>query len=328
MTAPGSPAPFRVVILMPVYQDWECASMVCGALGEELRRLPKVDARVLLVDDGSPDGIDGWPRSTDPALLQVETLRLQANLGHQRAICVGICYIYEHFPCDAVVVMDADGEDRAEDAVRLIELAMSRPATAILAERRRRFAGVVFQLGYNLFRVVHRILTGIPVRVGNFSVLPSTSLSTLIYMPELWNHYAGAVVKSKVRCDLVPMDRGVRLKGRSKMNLTSLVTLGISGIATFAETVATRLLIANFFGLVLLSIIMAIVVGLRIWTDLAIPGWATYSAGLILVLVLQLLGISFSLVFSLIYNRTQNQFTPIRDYAVFVDQLRKIAEPP
>jgi hypothetical protein len=215
--------------------------------------------------------------------------------------------------------MDADGEDRAEDAVRLIEIAMSRPATAILAERRKRFPGIVFQLGYNLFRVAHHILTGIPVRVGNFSLLPGTLLPTLIYMPELWNHYAGAVMKSRVRFDLVPMDRGVRLKGHSKMNLVSLVIHGISGIATFAETVVTRILIANFFCLVLLCIIMAFVVGLRIWTDLAIPGWTTYAAGLILVLLIQLLGISFSLVFLLIFDRTRMRFTPIRDYAVLVD---------
>jgi hypothetical protein len=312
---------------MPVYEDWECAFILCRALGEELRGLPQVAARVLLVDDGSPTGIAHWPRAQGPLTIQVEALRLRANLGHQRAICVGICYIYEHFPCDAVVVMDADGEDRAEDAVGLIKRALSKPSFAIFAERRRRSVGLLFKVGYNAFRVVHRLLTGIPVRVGNFSLIPRTLLPTLTCMPELWNHYAGAVVKSKARCDLVPMDRGPRLKGPSKMNLTALVMHGVSGIATFAETVATRILITNVIGLVFLGIVVAFVIWLRFCTNLAIPGWAAYSVGLILVLALQLLGVSFSLVFSLISNRTRMQVTPIRDYAIFVDHLQNLAGP-
>jgi glycosyltransferase involved in cell wall biosynthesis len=321
MTERGLAAPYRVVVLMPVYQDWECAAMVCELLAQELRHLTQVATRILLVDDGSPGGINKWQAAQHTA-LPVEILRLQTNLGHQRAICIGICYIYEHFPCDAVIVMDADGEDRPEDVVRLIELAIARPATAILAERRKRYEGVLFQIGYIMFRIIHRALTGVPVRVGNFSLLPRTLLSRLIYMPELWNHYAGAVIKSREACDFVPIDRGVRLAGRSKMNLTSLVTHGISGIATFAEAVATRILIANFFGLVLLSIVMAIVVGLRIWSTLAIPGWATYTTGLVLILVIQLIGISFSLIFSLVHNRTRMQVIPIREYAVFVEGLQ------
>jgi glycosyltransferase involved in cell wall biosynthesis len=323
-----SASTFRVVILMPVYQDWECASMVCQSLGEALSGLPQVSARILLVDDGSPDGLEGWPPYNSATPLQTEVLQLRTNLGHQRAICVGICHTLNHLPCDAVVVMDADGEDRPEDAARLIELAMARPAVAVLAERRRRSAGVAFGLGYTIFRIVHFLLTGIPVRVGNFSVLPRSMLPTLTCMPELWNHYAGAVIKSRVRRDQVPFDRGRRLKGHSKMNIRSLVTHGIAGIATFSETVTTRILLANFFFVGLLCIVLAIVVGLRSLTELAIPGWATYTVGIILVLVVQSLSISFGLVFSQISNRTRLEFIPFRDYTAFVGQLRTLAEPP
>ena len=55
-----SPLTFRVIIRMPVYQDWECASVVCQALDEEFRKLPHVEACLLLVDDGSLNGADGW----------------------------------------------------------------------------------------------------------------------------------------------------------------------------------------------------------------------------------------------------------------------------
>jgi len=46
---------------MPVYQDWECAALLCKSLDKELGRLRAVEVQILLVDDGSPHGIDSWP---------------------------------------------------------------------------------------------------------------------------------------------------------------------------------------------------------------------------------------------------------------------------
>ena len=327
MSESSSPLAFRVIILMPVYQDWECASAVCQTLDKQFRKLPHVESRLLLVDDGSPDGADGWIPFKRRALRQLDTLRLRRNVGHQRAICAGVCYIYQHMSCDAVLIMDADGEDRAEDAVRLVELAVSKPATVFFAERRKRFEGVVFRIGYNFFRALHRVLTGIPVRVGNFSIVPHRLLGRLTCMPELWNHYAGAVFKSNVNFECIPMDRGVRVTGRSRMNLVSLVVHGISGIATFSDTVATRILMSTVAGLIILLIALIAIFGIGIWTQLVIPGWAMYTTGLAMVLLVQLLGIAFSLVFSLISNRTTMSFVPVRDYTVFVENLENLPDP-
>lgn len=38
---------------------------------------------------------------------------------------------------------------------------------------------------YHNYRLVHRLLTGIPVRIWNFSVIPRGCLASLILMPEL-----------------------------------------------------------------------------------------------------------------------------------------------
>jgi len=109
------------------------------------------------------------------------------------------------------------------------------------------------------------------------------------------------------------------------MSLTALIIHGLAGIATFHETVATRLLMANTFCLAVLLICLAIVIGIRLCTSLAIPGWATYTVGLIVLLVTQLLGMSFSLVFSLLSSRSNNPFVPSRDCPIFVDRLYNLA---
>lgn len=315
---------FRVTILMPVYQDWECAAIVCRGLDNEFSKSPHIDARVLLVDDGSPGGLAGWKPFQPRGLSRIEVLRLQRNLGHQRAICVGVCYVKEHFPGDALLVMDADGEDRVEDAMQLIQLAIAQPSTVIFAERRKRLEGIVFRTGYQLYRAIHWLLTGVAVRVGNFSIIPFPVLSRLACMSELWNHYAGAVFKSKVTFNCVPMDRGVRVRGRSHMNLVSLVAHGISGIATFRETVATRILVLTLSGLTALLVLFGGYFGHSLWVTQPIPKWAAYGSGIILLVLIQLLWLAFTLVFLLISNRTVVEFVPIRDYSVFVEKLERL----
>ncbi|MFP5235403.1 MAG: glycosyltransferase [Acidobacteriota bacterium] len=309
---------------MPVYQDWESAALVCRAIDEHLASLSGVSVRVLLVDDGSPEDVQDWDLVATHSLTRIDVLRLHRNVGHQRAICAGICYVHDHIGSDAVLIMDADGEDRPEDAVHLIERAISNRNAVLFAGRRKRLEGIVFRIGYSFFRRLHRLLTGVPVRVGNFSILPSSVLSRLTSMPEMWNHYAGAVFKSKCRFEIIPMDRGRRVRGRSHMNITSLVTHGLSGIASFQETVATRILIANTVCLFLLLLALGLVVGVRLFTSMAVPGWATYTVGIIAILFTQVLAVSFSLVFSLISNRSSTAFIPSRDCAFFIDRLHPL----
>lgn len=314
----------RVVIVMPVYRDWDCAAMLCRALDAQVATAPDIEACALLVDDGSPDGAERWTDVECAGLTSIRALRLRTNLGHQRAIACGLCYVQDHMPCDAVVVMDADGEDRPEDVVRLVRRVVSGSPRVLFAERGRRFERQTFQIGYVLFRWAHRILTGIRVRVGNFSVIPFNMLGRLVTMSELWNHYAGAVFKSKLPYETMRIDRGRRLMGHSQMNTVGLVTHGLAAIATFYDVVATRILIANVAAMVALVIVLGVVIGVRFGTDLAVPGWATYTAGMLVLLLVQVVAISFSLVFTLIAGRSQMTVVPSRDYAVFIDRIETL----
>ena len=64
------------------------------------------------------------PRAVDldlRAIGRVEVLHLRRNLGHQRAIAIGLAFVEAERPrCRAVVLMDSDGEDAPEDVPRLV----------------------------------------------------------------------------------------------------------------------------------------------------------------------------------------------------------------
>ena len=72
-------------------------------------------------------------------------VQLACNLGHQRAIAVGLVEVTKLKGLDAVVVMDADGEDRVEDVIRLIGVWSQEPNRIVFARRERRSKSVRIQ---------------------------------------------------------------------------------------------------------------------------------------------------------------------------------------
>ncbi|MGC2659829.1 MAG: glycosyltransferase [Bryobacteraceae bacterium] len=308
------------VITIPVFRDWESAAVLCDRIDDQLASLVEFSFEVLLVDDGSLQAPDGCFEGRTPRHLRtIEVLTLRRNLGHQRAIAIGLSYIQNEREFDAVLVMDADGEDRPEDIkVLLSEYCRQNQESAVFAERGRRVETLQFKFFYQCYRFLHYLMTGTGIRLGNFSVLPKRHLDGLVAFPELWNHYAATVLKSRLPYVCVRADRGKRLRGKSQMNFVSLVIHGLSALFSYQELVSTRILIVSALCGTAIALLMLGLLALRVFTSLPIPGWTTLSIGLLLILVAQLLTTSLAVIFSVMMNRSQLGFLPLRDYSYFI----------
>lgn len=312
----------QYVVLMPVYNDWEAARLLLHALDEQLAA-HRMQVDVICVDDCStvppPTDLGSVPTR---GIRRMDVVSLRRNLGHQRALAVGLCYVEAVRPCRATIVMDADGEDLASDVPRLIQAFESGPEQRIVfAQRTRRSEGLLFATFYHLYRGVHRLLTGIRVEVGNFSIVPATALNRLVVTSELWNHYAAAVVHSRMAVGLIPTERGRRLYGESRMNFVSLVTHGMSAMSVFTDRVGVRLLITTAVLFVLLFCALCVTVGIRLFTSLAIPGWATIATGTLLILLSQTGLLTLAFIFMIQRSRAAPAFIPARDYEIFIDSV-------
>src|SRR5579862_452397 len=310
----------QIVITMPVYEDWDSAIELCQKLDLVLQKETALRASILLIDDGSMASL---PPSTLPfqpvAIERISVLSLRRNLGHQRAIAIGLTYIQQHKTGDAVVVMDADGEDRPEDLPRMIEAMPSRERpTAVFAERGKRLENPAFRALYQCYRILHRFFIGRDIRFGNFSMLPWSHLDSLVVFPDLWNHYAAAFLNSRLPYVRVRLDRGARLRGRSHMNFVSLVVHGLSAVFANQEVVGTRLLVLILILTMGVSLGITVLAGLGLFSYLMIPGWTVIPMALLLVLAGQALLAIFVLVFLIMMNRSHLGFLPVRDYAYFV----------
>lgn len=325
METPNKQAlPLHVTILMPLRDDWVSATELIRRLD---RAIPEGFAiTILLVDDGSLQGFNREDFEEPFRIIKtVRILRLRRNLGHQRAIAIGLTHLQENGCGDAVLVMDSDGEDTAEGTVTLLRAySDDRGITAVFAGRSRRSESLLFKCFYHLYRVLHVGLTGISVRVGNFSILPASYLNTLVAMSELWNHYAAALFRSRLPYRMIPIPRGTRIAGVSRMNFTALVSHGLSAITVFADVVGVRLLMVSFAGAILAGLGIVAAVIIRLFTDRAIPGWATYATGTLTVIMIQFFTIAASFTFFMLSNRTNLGFLPLRDYSFFVESVIEI----
>ena len=316
MMGPNMPqAPFALTILIPIYDDAEALVLLLDRVDVVLGRAGW-RAQVLVVDDGSPKPLAPVVGRCWSALDRVEALELRANVGHQRAIAIGLAWLEQEGRCDGVVVMDGDGEDAPEDIPPLVRRASENGFSRIVfAERTKRSETVAFRACYWLYRQVHYALTGVRVRVGNFSVIPRRLLSRLVVSSHMWNHYAATVFKTRVPFESIRTARAKRLAGESRMNFVSLGVHGLSALSVFGEVIGVRLGLAAAAGIAAAAVALIALV----WR-----GPATLSvglAGILVGLLLQTGGFLLLFVFLTLRGRNDLGFLPARDYPHFVGRL-------
>ncbi len=312
-----------LLILTPVYNDWASLQKLLHEIEGTLSG-HSLSVDVLAVDDGSPEVNFSLAGLAFKRIRQVQILHLARNIGHQRAISIGLAHASKNLPCDAVIVLDSDGEDRPQEIPQLLAALEQHDQKIIFARRARRSEGIVFQGFYFIYKALFGMLTGRQINFGNFSLIPASLLQRVVLLPEIWNHYAAGVIRSGLPRADIPTVRGRRYAGQSKMNLVSLILHGLSAISVYVEVVAVRLII---FSLGILGIVGLGFLGLlyvRFLTDLAIPGWATNVAIGLAVIFFQALLFLTSLSFLTLNLRSNRPFIPAQDYQDFILNIENI----
>lgn len=309
----------ELLILMPVYNDWDSVDLLLENLDAELAR-EEVTAEVVAVDDGSqilPPS--HFYNQRFRAISRLRVVRLRRNLGHQRAIVIGLCYVHTKSSPDVVVVMDSDGEDDPKDVIRLLRAYKQEGSSGVIfASRKHRSEGLLFTSFYVVYRTLFRLFTGTSIRFGNFCLIPAAMLPRIVVLSETWNHFAAGILKSRTPYRAIPCTRGKRLAGQSQMNFLSLVKHGLSAVAVYGDVIGTRALLLTLTLTVgsIIAMILAIVV--RLVTNLAIPGWATYIVGLATILLVQSVTLSMFFVFLVLVGRSARGTIPLRDFHWFI----------
>jgi polyisoprenyl-phosphate glycosyltransferase len=269
-------------VVTPVYRDTSSFRILRERLLEVLAAEPgaaRGPVRFVVIDDTA---------GQDPEIPALEglgdviVLRPPFNLGHQRGLVYALRKMRSRFADDdAVVTMDADGEDRPEDLPRLLaalEEGETPEGQVVLALRTKRHEPLPFKVLYRGFKLLFRSLTGATVRTGNYAVMPGGLAKRALLHPTFDLAYSSAILALDLPVTYVPCERGRRYEGESKMTYGKLAMHGLRMLMPFTDRIAIRALAAFvLFGLVGV-VLAAVVVFLKYFTNSSIPGWTSYIA--------------------------------------------------
>ena len=272
----------RVIVLTPVFEDVAAFQMLL----QQLHAVVPDGLYVVAVDDGSV---------LHPLATQAHqqygvagaVLTLKRNIGHQRAISVGLRCVAPHIrPGQKLVVMDCDGEDVPANVQTLLSALGSVTLDVVVARRASRAEGLVFRTFYVLYKLLFRCLTGRPIAFGNFMAMHDGAARRLACMPELDLHLAATVLASKLRVGHCALDRGTRYAGQSKMNFVTLTLHGFRALMVFTEDVLVRVSLACVLVAGMSVLLALIAIGLKL-TGYSSPGWFSVALGVLVLIFLQ-----------------------------------------
>lgn len=280
--------------VLPVYFDVESFIILRKRLLDETLSVGggtvDLEAQFVVVDDTA--GRDG---DTAQLAMHADTRVLVPpyNLGHQRALVFGLRTVAPEMRDDDIVVtLDADGEDRPEDLPSLLEpiLRSGDPSSVALARRTQRQESLSFKIWYFFFRLLFRTLTGTSVRTGNYAAYRGQVARYTLRHPSFDLCYSSTFLCLDLERDFVPCPRGSRYAGESKMNAERLAAHGLRMLMPFLDRIATRAL-AFFVALFAVGLgLTGLILGIRIFTDAAIPGWTTITVISLAIMSLLALG--------------------------------------
>lgn len=320
MTA-ESPSPTHVVVVTPVLNDWKSFARLLGEV-DQVGRANGMHIRVFAIDDGSSEPL---PRSTGlppaSAVKEVQIIRLVRNLGHQRAIAVGLVEAYRQSDKSvptAVVVMDSDGEDPPADIPALLQALRAAPQGVAVASRKKRNESLGFRIGYAIYKKMYEILCGKAIDFGNFCAISPAALDQLVHTPEIWNHLAASISKLRCRIVRVPHDRARRYDGSSKMTVQSLVLHGMSALSVYTDVILIRIMFATLAMAALAGLSIAVILGLYLFSSWTVRGWTSILAGVMFAILVQVLAASLAASFLLLSNRSTISRIPLHELPIFV----------
>ena len=281
----------RLSLVVPCYNEEEALPLAVPKLArlmEDLIARGKIagDSNIWFVDDGSKDGtwrlIESYTRESDLFV----GVKLSRNRGHQNALLSGLLSA----DGDAVISIDADLQDDLSVIEKMVD-AHAEGYEIVYGVRRARDTDTWFKRWSALryYGLLHSLGVDIIPNHADFRLMGRRSLEALGQHTEVNLFLRGIIPQLGFRATSVFYDRLDRVAGESKYPLGKMIKLALDGITSFSP-VPLRL-IAGLGGIIcLFSLAMAIwVIAIRLFTDRALPGWASTTVPIYLLGGVQLL---------------------------------------
>jgi glycosyltransferase involved in cell wall biosynthesis len=250
------------------------------------RRKIAADSNVWLVDDGSKDATWATIESLAARSDLFVGLKLSRNRGHQNALLAGLLTA----DGDAVISIDADLQDDLGVIEKMVD-AYAAGYEIVYGVRKARDTDTWFKrwTALRYYGLLSALGVDIVPNHADFRLLGRNAINALGLHTEVNLFLRGIIPQLGYRATSVYYDRGERVAGESKYPLRKMLRLALDGITSFSP-VPLRLIAVLGIIVCIFSLAMVLwVVSIRLFTDRALPGWASTTVPIYLLGGVQLL---------------------------------------
>lgn len=282
-----------LAIVVPCYNEEEILPQTFRVLEDLVSRLIqsnkiRQNSKIYFVDDGSKDRT--WE------LLVVESqrtpvvvaLKLSRNKGHQNALYAGLCNTTE----DAVISIDADLQDNPENIEEMVDH-YATGADIVYGVRSERKTDTFFKrfTAESYYHLMHMMGVDLVFNHSDFRLMSRRALEAFKQYSESNLFLRGIVREIGFSTTVVEYERKAREAGESKYPLRKMLSFAWDGITSFS-TVPLRLITVMGMVSSLISVLaITWVLVVRLFTDSAVPGWASILLPLLFIGSVQLLSL-------------------------------------
>ncbi|WP_161539544.1 glycosyltransferase [Paramagnetospirillum kuznetsovii] len=309
-------------VVMATYDDWQSVAYIIPFIDKILAERGLV-GHVVIVDDSSrqTDGRAEVAALSLRAIRTVDEVQLGSNQGNQRATAVGLGYVARNIPCDFLVVMDSDNEDKPEDIADMLEAAQAGDCRQIIfADRTKRSESRSFKAFYYLYKKLFKLLIGRTISMGNFCLIPGKLVKRIAHIAELWNHFPASIMRAGLPFATVPTERGRRVFGKGKMNLVRLIIHAFSGFTIHADVMAVRIMLLSGLLMAVFSVMFVAASVIRAFDilDFIPVGWMSQMLMGMFLLVALVASTAVILLITILSLRLHLPMTPFHDHGRFI----------
>lgn len=287
----------EIGIVIPCYNEEDVLRHSISCLSELIDDLVMNGAidqtsTIWIVDDGSTDST--WKIAEELATVnsRLHGIKLSINRGHQNALLAGLLTAKG----DALISIDSDLQDDISVIRQMID-DHRQGADIVYGVRKTRDRDTFFKRkSAALFYKFIEILGARTINNhADYRLMSRRAVEALREFREVNLFLRGLVPLLGFKSTLVYYDRTERYAGVSKYPLGKMIALAIDAITSFS---VTPLRIITFVGFTIFFASMTItawILWLRVFTDRAVPGWAStvlpmYFLGGIQLLCLGVIG--------------------------------------
>lgn len=285
--------PAKLSIVVPCYNEEEVLpetiKQLCALLEEmEMEQIVDAGSHACFVDDGSKDRTWAMIAEYSSQNAKVKGIKLARNRGHQNALLAGL----EHAEGDVLISIDADLQDDITVIKRMME-EYHKGHDVVYGVRKARELDTPFKRitaeGY--YHVLKKMGVNIIFNHADFRLMSRRAIEALKRYEEVNLFLRGIIPTIGFPSTTVEYDRAARFAGESKYPLRKMISLAVDGITSFSS-VPLRLIAVMGMIIFILSIVLSVwVLGTKLFTDNALPGWASSVLPMYLLGGIQLLSI-------------------------------------